>query len=728
MTFNKAKSMRAAEKHLTNGRIDAAIAEYRQIVDHDPKDITTQNMLGDLYVKAARVDRAVDCYRRVADFYNKQGFAKKAIAVYNKIHKIKPSLTDVVGKLAALYHVRGSIAEARNHYKMFAERLEREGKNIEVLEVWQKIAELDTSDHEICLKIAAAQRKRNQKDEACKAFYEAAVRLDATGDHEGAGRAYSSALEINERFTKAVRGLVASMIKSGSAAKAADLLEEKLAEDPYNREYTFLLIDCHFELGDAEKAEKVITKLVEREPANYPKLLDLVKVYLDKGDAGSAVRVLSMLSEHLLAGGDAETLESHLAKVLAADAENLEALRLLARCYGWQRKQAHLKEALEKMADAAGVAGSRIDERWALSQYLVLVPHDSARQARFEELVEEIGAGADEEEELLGENAEGASSPSSGFGLESEAEFASVNDSGSGLITHPFGEENGHAEVPVTVLETESVYEVADTHVTVVSGPKQAAADQDRGERKVVTTPLSPAEEVRLDEELVSIRFYIEQGYDGLADKSLCALEVEFGNRPEIVELRDGLSDNTASANDLSSFSRSGADEKNVEESTDSESAPAVDPLKEMASDLGLDETGGPSRDDFEEHYNHGVAYKEMGLVEEAIREFQAAAECVEESDGSRDLYNCCTMLGHCFIESGMPKLSLIWYTRAYERSDLNSDERLALEYELGNAYQLLDETDEALEHFERVYAVDVDFRDVASRLESLHDLAMVQA
>lgn len=709
--------MRSAEKHLTHGRIDAAISEYRQIVDHDPKDITTQNMLGDLYVKAAKIDPAVDCYRKVANHYHDQGFAKKAIAVYNKIHKIKPGLTDIIGKLAELYQQRGSVAEARSHYRMFAERLEKEGKNIDVLEVWQKIADMDTADHEICLKIAESQKSRHQKDEACKAFYEAACRLAAKGDHPRAAEAYENALKLNDRFGKAVGGLVSSLVASGKAAEAARLLETRLEEDQYNRDLIFLLIDCHFELSDPRSAEKVITKLVEREPANYPKLLDLVEAYLRESDAASAARVLSMMAEHLLAGGDARTLESHLLRVIEADPANLEGLRLLARCYGWQRKQAKLRETLEKLADAAREAGAHADEKWSLSQYLVLVPHDSARNRRFEELVSRYGSVNGDDEELLAQASPADTWQSGGeFGLESEAEFAAVNGSNSGLITQS---EPGNA-IPVTVIEEPGVYTVSDTDVTVVSS---AVPQTDA----IVDTPLGAADEVRLDEELVSIRFYIDQGYDGLADKALTALHQEFGNRAEIADLRQMLTGQTRSVNDLSSFTSHVAPAE-PEPAPEPSRSPedTADPLGEIASDLGLNVTEVPADEDFEEHYNHGVAYKEMGLIEDAIREFQTAAECVERDERSRDFYNCCTILGHCFIESGMPKLALIWYRKAYDRSDLTSEESLALEYELGNAYELFGNTEDAVEHFERVYASDVSFRDVSRRLESLREAVPV--
>ena len=59
MAFDKAKVLKAAEKFLSQGKINAAIKEYRQIVDNDADDLTTLNMLGDLYVRASKKDEAI---------------------------------------------------------------------------------------------------------------------------------------------------------------------------------------------------------------------------------------------------------------------------------------------------------------------------------------------------------------------------------------------------------------------------------------------------------------------------------------------------------------------------------------------------------------------------------------------------------------------------------------------------------------------------------------------
>ena len=90
MALDRAAKLRNAEKLLRQGKPDAAIAEYLRIVEDQPRDWNTANILGDLYVRAGQIDKAVDQFARIADGLSQDGFLPKAIALYKKILKIKP--------------------------------------------------------------------------------------------------------------------------------------------------------------------------------------------------------------------------------------------------------------------------------------------------------------------------------------------------------------------------------------------------------------------------------------------------------------------------------------------------------------------------------------------------------------------------------------------------------------------------------------------------------------
>ncbi len=135
MAFEKAKVLKAAEKFLSQGKITAAIKEYRQIVDHEPNDLTTLNMLGDLYVRANKKEEAVSCFERIAHHYSTQEFNLKAIAMYKKIERLRPRDPDVARKLADLYASQGLVVDARAQYLIVADAYTRAGDNKRALEV-----------------------------------------------------------------------------------------------------------------------------------------------------------------------------------------------------------------------------------------------------------------------------------------------------------------------------------------------------------------------------------------------------------------------------------------------------------------------------------------------------------------------------------------------------------------------------------------------------------------
>ncbi|MCA1609703.1 MAG: tetratricopeptide repeat protein, partial [Acidobacteria bacterium] len=120
------------------------------------------------------------------------------------------------------------------------------------------------------------------------------------------------------------------------------------------------------------------------------------------------------------------------------------------------------------------------------------------------------------------------------------------------------------------------------------------------------------------------------------------------------------------------------------------------------------------SAEDYETHFNLGIAYKEMGLVDEAIGEFQLASK-----DPARTV-ECCSMLGLCFLEKGMPQLAVKWYRKGLEAGDIEEMETVGLLYDLGCVYQDTGEIDLAYRTFLEVYGLNTNYRDVVHRVRDL--------
>jgi tetratricopeptide (TPR) repeat protein len=140
--------------------------------------------------------------------------------------------------------------------------------------------------------------------------------------------------------------------------------------------------------------------------------------------------------------------------------------------------------------------------------------------------------------------------------------------------------------------------------------------------------------------------------------------------------------------------------------------------FQEFRSELG--ELNDEQDEDLETHYNLGIAYREMGLLEEAIGEFQKVAHAVQKGKPFRYTMNCAALLALAFRDKGEPKIASLWYKRALEVPGLEQDTILALRYDLGISLEMSEESDAALDCFRQVYAMNIDYRDVADRIATL--------
>ncbi len=140
------------------------------------------------------------------------------------------------------------------------------------------------------------------------------------------------------------------------------------------------------------------------------------------------------------------------------------------------------------------------------------------------------------------------------------------------------------------------------------------------------------------------------------------------------------------------------------------------DLFEEFKEDVG---EAAEEREDPDTHYNLGVAFKEMGLLDEAIGELQKVCKAIDNGAQFSQVMQAYTWLANCFVEKGVPEASVKWYEKALKISD-SEDSRTALHYDLANAFEAAGNRGEALKHFTEVYGTNIDYRDVAERIKAL--------
>jgi tetratricopeptide (TPR) repeat protein len=145
--------------------------------------------------------------------------------------------------------------------------------------------------------------------------------------------------------------------------------------------------------------------------------------------------------------------------------------------------------------------------------------------------------------------------------------------------------------------------------------------------------------------------------------------------------------------------------------------------LAEMFGELRQDlESGAPASNDEdpETHYNLGIAFREMGLLDEAIGELQKTCQAVDRGHPFPQVMQTYTWLAQCFLDKGVPEAAIRWYLKALESPGVDGETSTALHYELASAYETAGDKPAALKHFLEVYGRNIDYRDVAERIKPL--------
>ncbi|CAN5139403.1 hypothetical protein BH11MYX1_BH11MYX1_03910 [soil metagenome] len=116
---------------------------------------------------------------------------------------------------------------------------------------------------------------------------------------------------------------------------------------------------------------------------------------------------------------------------------------------------------------------------------------------------------------------------------------------------------------------------------------------------------------------------------------------------------------------------------------------------------------------DADTHYDLGLAYKEMGLFDEAVKVFEKAMRAPGRES------QCRVMIGMCQREQGNPQEAIHQYKQGLHASP-SDRERLSLYYEIGMTYESIGDRGEALYYFEAVTRRDPRFADASQRAEAL--------
>jgi tetratricopeptide (TPR) repeat protein len=376
MSLNKSKVLRSAEKYVLQGKIPAAIDEYRKVVDADPSDLTTINTLGDLYVRAGRIQDAISNFSRIADSYREGGFTLKAIAMLKKISKLDPTNVETAMKLANLYSQQGLLVEARQQYLQVADAYARKGETRKALEAYQKIADLDPSNTSVRMKLGEIYSREGFTEQAHESFIMAGSEFLRKGDTEQALNANLKAISVKSDSMQALTAIATIYTQHGQIDRAINLLCDAFERNPGDIELLTILGRTYLQASMMDDAERTFLSLVELDRNRYHYLLEVGRRFLQMGDLDRAAEQIDGCLDVLIGKREEDKAIDFLRKILDRDMNHVGALKRLAQIFLRIREDHNVIATLNSLVEAAMRKGDDEEAIEALKELARMEPDE----------------------------------------------------------------------------------------------------------------------------------------------------------------------------------------------------------------------------------------------------------------------------------------------------------------------------------------------------------------
>jgi tetratricopeptide (TPR) repeat protein len=293
MSFNRAKTVKIAEKFVKAGKLLEAVTEYKKLADDNPRDMNVINKLGDLLARAGKKQEAIRYFLRIAEFYAKDGFFLKAIAMYKKISKIDPSHLECLERLAGLYMKQGLMIEAKAQYLQVADQMVKREQLQPAADILPKVLEIDPDNLKVRKTLAELLVRVGKPEEAGREYARLARRLFETDRIDEA----LLVLRKGSRVTGAESEILILVLQilRNSDQHAGPLLAaaEEIAGVHKDKPLPMAVLgEACRRAGDEARAEKVfehLSGLLEMNDAGLPEVAEIVaRHHAIKGKPGES--------------------------------------------------------------------------------------------------------------------------------------------------------------------------------------------------------------------------------------------------------------------------------------------------------------------------------------------------------------------------------------------------------------------------------------------------------
>jgi tetratricopeptide (TPR) repeat protein len=721
---------------------DKAIPVYVELLaemEREPNelDVALFNRVGDLMTKAGQVTEAVDYYEKAVDHYTEGGFFNNAIALCSKILRASPGRATVYYKLGKISAKKGFKADAKKNFLEYADRCHKGGKADEAFRALGEFADLVPDETDVRLMLAEQMLKAGKKKEAIEHLQVLHQQFDGSGNTTEAAATAARLHAIDP----SIEPRAGSEAQAPAGGGGDDLVFLDLSDSPQAQNQRLSMAKRMTQQGmKAIVDTPPAAKAVPAKPAPAPAVAKPAAPPAPKPAPPPVAKApppppppveepaALEIETTSLAGSDDTAVVSGGLEIESTSMADESAPSDAGGTLDFVMPDAEEPAAEEPAAEetAAEVPLLDLNEPTAVAEITL------------EDNVEVVALPAMEMKSVESLAAAVKKSPD---------DWAAHREYAEALLDNG-DRDAGVRELDIAMLGFEKANDLASA-MSVVEEIVRVDSSSVKHHQKRVEYAYRSNDRAQLVEAYISLADALFR--NGQVDKSRSIYQRVLELSPDDIRAQAALSTMpepaapaapaskatppgkappsavgrpTPVADDsfinLGDFLRADEGPKDTrmkvqeEEPTGNEEADFADMLKKFKQ--GVAEN--VEAEDYQSHYDLGVAFKEMGLIDEAIAEFQKALR------GKTNQVRTYEAIGNCFIEKNQHSMAATILGRALADKGLSDDQLVGVLYLLGRANEATGKTEEALAFYQRVFVVDIQFQDVADRLSALENAA----
>jgi pilus assembly protein FimV len=376
--INPVKVKQDADKEEKAGRVDKAIDLYKQIVADNPRDWNTIKKIGDLYSRINRNKEAAQEYAKVADFYAKDGFLLKAIAVWKQIQKLDPAALEPYTNLADLYAKQGLMVEAKGQYQIVVDEYKKRGKIRDAGEALRKMAEIDPDDLKIQSMLADLYVRDGNQQKAIEVHITIAESLNKKGHLAEALQVLEKGLKIDPKSGKLRAELARVHLLQKNWDKAVHVLEEATKQTPKDPDVQLKLGEAYLGAKKIEEAEGIFHRLLQQDPQNQDARIQMARVQLFKNRFDEAFEALVPVVDRFVEKKEGEKAAALLQQIVQRNEGHVKSLVKLVEVYRVLRKESAVAATYQQLSEAY-IREGQMDQAASVLEILVEMDPQNAQ-------------------------------------------------------------------------------------------------------------------------------------------------------------------------------------------------------------------------------------------------------------------------------------------------------------------------------------------------------------